>query len=882
MSGSFLQTLVVLSVGLALAGDGTGQTNEALSSFSTDGHTLYHLRPAALAGGQRGIVAAAYDGAVLCHTAEGQRLWIAQPSHDFPYDLCTADIDGDQRDEVLVATAGGALFAMDDDGSLLWSFKRTAPLFQVATARRTNGAVTILTGGVGQELFALSPQGKVLGSLKTQHCIRHIRTGNILGNGQEDVAVATASSGLSGRLSLLLVNPVDLKVRWIQENLGTFANNSGRRFFSMLILDLDKDGRAEILLSNSWGEHGRIYAFNHRGKQLFSTTDPRIPNIPYRMNLLRHVKLADDEFVLGHFGNVLILYRLDGACREVLQGPYSFADAAFDPATQTLYLGSAVSGGDEIVALRLDRPGWRQAYANLRPIGRLAQIEQNLVCLREQVAAFRPPAYQPPPREVTVVGRQPSDRSDKHLSFLTTVMWSQRFTNRNELWCRDIDRRKRYDMTADQIVAAARKLESDGRDFILNAGHGHAVHFPLPTFEKILAAAPNHLWGFEFSEVEGVDAHLEEVVGHIILPLAEMCRARGKRIVFHNKNIFWSGTCYLPFWRKVLLNEKYQDVFVPALEETNCRTQELSLAGRIGLWQAGAFHRWSCRIVTDNANFDRMWEYAGHQVLSHHFRQLVSTAALGADVFYNTIQRGPLAAQLLPFYDLLEKGIIHIPRREELLSLSEVALGMASPPSAQFIQHGINGHLYRSPQDEQPPMVFDRLDCYWAGAPLADCDASRCVYGVARRQCNFLPPLPFGMVAIAPADVRTGPTARFRQMLKTDGQYWYDDQGKRREAAAGRDTVLAALESAANRLPVRVMGQAHWSVVRLDATHVRVTLIDPGYLDPADRDVTIVMQHLEGAACRDILSGQSLRIDGGRVRLQIPAGTLRVIDIEQK
>jgi hypothetical protein len=882
MNRRLLQTPAVLSIGLAISFNATGQTHEGLSSFPTEGHTVYHLRAAAVAGGQRGIIAAAYDGAVLAFTSQGKRLWIAKPGSDFPYDLCAANLDGDPHDEALVATAGGSLIAIDDDGSLLWSFNRTAPLFQVAVARQPNGVAIIITGGVGQELFALSPQGNVLGSLKTQHCIRHIRTGDFLGNGQEDVAVATASSGLNGKLSLLLVNPVDLKVRWKQENLGTFAHNSGKRFFSMLILDLNKDGRADILLSNSWGEHGRIYAFNHQGRQLFSTTDPRIPRISYRMNLLRHVKLADDEFVLGHFGHVLILYNLDGTCREVLQGPYSFADAAFDPATKTLYLGSAVSGGDEIVALRLDRSDWRQTYAKLRPIGRLAQIEQNMARLREQVAAFRPPAYQPPPRKVTVVGRQPSGRSDKHLTFLTPVMWSQKFTNQNELWCRDIDKRKRYDMTADQIVAAARKLESEGRDFILNAGHGHAVHFPLATFEKILAAAPRHLWGFEFAEVEGVDAHLQEVVEQIMLPLAEMCRARGKHIAFHNKNIFWNGTCYLPFWRKVLLNEKYQDVFVPALEETNCRTQELSLAGRIGLWQAGAFNRWSCRIVTDNANFDRMWEYAGHQVLSHHFRQLASTAALGADVFYNTIQRGPAAAQLVPFYDMLEKGIIHIPRREELLSLPEAAIGMASPPSAQYIQHGINSHQYRYPQDEQPPMVLDRLDCYWAGAPLADYDVSRYVYGAERRQCNFLPPASYGMVGIVPADTLTGPKARFRQILRTDGQYWYDDQGKRREAAAYKDTVLAALESAAKRLPVRVTGQAHWSVVRLDPTHVRVTLIDPGYLDPAERDATIVLQHLDGVACRDILSGENLPMDGGRIGLRIPAGTLRVIDIEHR
>jgi hypothetical protein len=133
-----------------------------------------------------------------------------------------------------------------------------------------------------------------------------------------------------------------------------------------------------------------------------------------------------------------------------------------------------------------------------------------------------------------------------------------------------------------------------------------------------------------------------------------------------------------------------------------------------------------------------------------------------------------------------------------------------------------------------------------------------------------------------PADTLTGPKARFRQILRTDGQYWYDDQGKRREAAAYKDTVLAALESAAKRLPVRVTGQAHWSVVRLDPTHVRVTLIDPGYLDPAERDATIVLQHLDGVACRDILSGENLPMDGGRIGLRIPAGTLRVIDIEHR
>jgi len=87
------------------------------------------------------------------------------------------------------------------------------------------------------------------------------------------------------------------------------------------------------------------------------------------------------------------------------------------------------------------------------------------------------------------------------------------------------------------------------------------------------------------------------------------------------------------------------------------------------------------------------------------------------------------------------------------------------------------------------------------------------------------------------------------------------------------------LREAAARLPVRVAGPAHWSVVRLDPTHVRVTLIDPGYLDPADRDVEIIPQHLTAVAATDILSGETLDARTGRIALRIPAGTLRIVDL---
>ena len=852
-------------------------------SFSTGGHTVYHLRPATVQSGQRAIVAAAYDGTVLCHTPEGDRLWQAETGGFFPFDLAVDDIDGDGLDEALVASGDGCLYAFDDNGRRLWVFEKVPPLFQVCTSRQADGTSIILTGGVEQVLYALSPQGAVLGTLRTDDCIRHVRAGNIRGEGRDYVAVATASRGLSGRLSLLLIDPAEMTVCWKRKNLGTHAHNSGKRFFSMAILDLDKDGRDDILLSNSWGEHGRIFAYDHRGEQMFTTTDRRIPNVSYRMNLLRRVKLPDDEFVLGHFGNVLIVYNLDGTCREVLTGPYSFADGVFDPVTKTWYMGSAVSGGDGIYSLRLDRADWRQTYANVRPVGRLAQIERNVKRLREQIGAFQPPAYQPDSRRVTVLGRKPDDREYRNLSFLSGLMLSQEFDSRDDLWCRAIDPRRRYDMSLDEIVAAARKMEDAGRDFVVYAGHGHAVHFPLSTFERILETASDHLWGFEFAEMEGVDSHMQEVVEKILLPVAQMCRQRGKHVIFRNKNIFWNGTCYVPFWKNVLLDSGYEDVFIPALEETNCRTQELSLAGRVGSWQAGGFNSWSCRMVTDNANFDRMWEWAGQQVVTHHLRHLISRASLGADVFFNSIHQGPFSAdvyrQITPFYDMVEIGIIHIPARDELLSLSSVALGMRSPPSSEYINHGINGHNYRYPRDEHPPMVFDRLDCYWAGAPLLSHDFSRYAMRIDRRMCNYLPANPYGLVPIVPAETPAG--GGLDRVFVTDGRYFYDGSD-RRTAAEFQPVVESALQEASARLPVRVAGEVHWSVVRLDPKHVRVTLIDPGYLNPSDREAEIVLQHLDGIACVDILTNESQAIAGGRIKVGVPVGTLRILDVEHR
>jgi len=80
-------------------------------------------------------------------------------------------------------------------------------------------------------------------------------------------------------------------------------------------------------------------------------------------------------------------------------------------------------------------------------------------------------------------------------------------------------------------------------------------------------------------------------------------------------------------------------------------------------------------------------------------------------------------------------------------------------------------------------------------------------------------------------------------------------------------------------LPIIVKGDVHWSVVKLDNNHLRITLVDPGYLSPNDRDAEIVLQHILGLTCTDILSRITIPINNSKINIKVPAGVFRIVDV---
>lgn len=818
----------------------------------------------------------------MCHSPRGDLIWIYQENNEFPFDLAVADIDGDGLDETLAVTAGGRLLVLDHTGAARWIYRHPVPLYQVCVLSLPEHTRLICAGGVDGRVLFFCPDGVLRNTVAFGRVIRHLRGGIVSDAGYDQLAIATTTGGLSGDLSLILFDPQSMTRLWEKEDLGVRTANSGKRFFSMALADLDNDGFAEIILSASWGDRGLLYGFDRAGNQvLAATANDAVPRVPYRMNRLVVVRAPDGRVsgLVGVFANILVLYKADGSFDSIVESSYDFSGGCFDTASGTLYLGSSPSGGDGVYAISFKHADWKNAFRTITPIGRLAEVERNLDELRRRVADFRMPSYQPEPGKPRFLSHGSSSSS-------IPVFTYTQIAEDGALWCRHRDKRMPHDMSASRIIEEARCHEREGREFALWAGHGKAVYASPETFNAILEAAPATFQCFIFAEMEHIDDDFREVVAGVLIPLAERCKKYGKKIIFRNKNVYWAGTCYTEYLQRFFFDPRFRDVFIPSMEETNCRTQELSLAGRVGLWLAGRFDHWAARAVTDNAAFDRMWEWSSQQTLSHQIRQLCLRAALGADHFlldvFQDRYSDRLLAQLEVVSAMIAGGAIVVPQREDLLSVSPLCLGMRNPPDPRFIASGMNGHRYDFPADAAEPRVFDRLDAYWGAAPLRDHDFSSYGFGLRRRMLNFLPECPYGLVCVVPDDADLEPLSWFHEKVSTDGAYFYDEEGRAVSPVAYKPIMLRRLEDAASRLPVRVSGGVAWTAARLDPRHLRVMLLDSGYTDPAPRQARIVLQNVQALCATDLLSGAALSAARGVIEVAVPAGSLVIIDVETK
>jgi hypothetical protein len=251
-------------------------------------------------------------------------------------------------------------------------------------------------------------------------------------------------------------------------------------------------------------------------------------------------------------------------------------------------------------------------------------------------------------------------------------------------------------------------------------------------------------------------------------------------------------------------------------------------------------------------------------------------------------------------WELIAKGVLYVPKRSEIVSFSPIHLSITNPDE-DYLNEGNNVKwttFYDKDFEENNPFVFSRLNGTWPGAPVAEWDFSRYAAGVKERRLNYLPPYENGLVLITPVQNGSFATKNpprgvmtdylhllYKDIMKeyiTDGRYYYSADGKNKYAADKYyKTIEAEIKKCSKLLPLTVSGDVAWVAAQTSTNHLRLTVIDSGYINPEARTATVKFHAVKPLKMVDLLDNTIFNINNpSAVKVDIPCGMFRFIDIE--
>ena len=443
--------------------------------------------------------------------------------------------------------------------------------------------------------------------------------------------------------------------------------------------------------------------------------------------------------------------------------------------------------------------------------------------------------------------------------------------------------------TVEQIVESARRVERCRIPTLFHTGHSCMPFVALETAEKILEAAPTATEGFLTAEDEN-SVEFPRFARHYLAPLASLAVARGgKKVMTKNKGLWWFTMPAEPSVASDLFAGARRTVFVSTTEDSNSRTPEINLMARVGLRQAGLVPRMRASIHQDLFSFNRFhqWEYPRSG--SPYLRLLVAHAVLGAADFEFRISDrlaggGDTEFTLLGresteiFLHLLGKNLVLTPRPDQLASLNPAGIAVHSA-SGKFKADAHNGHApqNRQPHPELENAVLPFNGCLWGLTETAPHAITRLLFRKRRQFGYFVPPTPYGAVAMAPATADLANVEGVKEWWHTDGVSVWRGKGKKLTGAAAAGPLRASFENGARGLPFRAAGDdVFFQAVRPGGGTFRLYAIDPGWLDPRDRRIRIESE--SSFTLRDLLTGETLPLRNRAAELIVPAGALRILE----
>ena len=909
----------------------------AIVSIETD-FTILKVRTAQNKG-KSYIVASSYEGTVLGVNYKGKVLWKNKLSGFTNHDIYIRDLDNDGNDEILAANADGTIYCLNSKGKLLWKFSiNSAPMFAVSAIKKDD-KMYVVAGGFDTNIYYLTAKGEFLkkidfrtfsiektrkfkgkrvpeGNESMSNFIRTIKKPD----GKETLVALGANNHMQNVGTLYFFNPLDdlpFKTKAIKRNKSTKEKFKLRPIGDLKIVDYDNDGFQEVVLGASAHVQDMVVStFNTKNDQFSFNKITKI-SFGYDISQTEVVSQNGKNMYFTRAGSKIHLYE-PGASEKDLErivGKYAYNDICKIPNTNKVAFASSQSGGSAIHIIDLDNPKWKKSFKNLVPKGKITTILKNTNEIKANLKKYTKPVSENKSQKVYLMTEKiPSNLESlknnlfykyqnpyflNSLNMRNVENWD-RSNVLNEKYKNSRDRRKRYTLTSDEAYNQITGKLKDAPGIAYWAGHGNDPYmFNINTTKKVLdkANSENKKTVLIYPEMEDHTENAMYLVNDLAYPLAEYAKTRNGNIFLRNKHNAWLGTCYLEPWKRLMSGE-FADVFVPSMEETTDKSMELSLAGRLGLWSSGVVNNWGTRAVPDNTAFDRSRQL-GYQRLPNHFlRMLIFHTSYGAQFINNfSIDQEYMSV----YWELIAKGALYVPERNEILSFSTIHISMKDP-DPHFIDDGSNvkwSVFYNEEFENNNPFVLSRLNGTWPGAPVTDWDFSKYAAGVKERRLNFLAPYQNGLVLITPPqqgvfaqkDAVRGKLSNnlhplYKNIMKeyiTDGRNYYSADGKQTFKADEYYKVIENdIKQSAKKLPITVSGDVAWVVAQTSPNNLRLTLIDNGYVNPEKSEAIVKFNTITPVKIKDILSGEEFQQTKASTTINIPLGGFRFIDVELK
>lgn len=910
--------------------------NNAINSIDT-GHTIMKVRTANVNGKQI-IVASDYDGVMIGVDYSGVVLWKTDIGQGIMnHDVWCQDITGDNIDEILVASANGKVYCLDINGDELWQFKpydsdHLTPMYAVTVVKDASLTPYVVCGNFDTNCYYLSSTGTLVKTLPSSGYskVKPWGNGHIPENFLHNANFLRPIPQADGS-DLLFMQATNNHMQSNGDNyvfvpladtpIQNITNvNTPDVVGDVRVEDPDGDGTYEILLGTS--------TLKDHGLTILNTTDyesvaHEITNVgatSYRVNQVLTIPDGSSFKYLVLTGSYILLLPpdLDDTNAERIIGTYSYNDVWKD-GDDNIILASSQDGGSAIHVINIQHTDWKTEFASLVPPGKISKILASTQTYRNNLNSFVKPTWETDgnivyslegdedPVAISITNN-PNYNSPVFLDYVwhggkvqSVDTWDRNTIYEGNTYKDKRDGRNDYVLTQTEVLnSITPSIDNSPNGASFWGGHGNdPLYYSPSTLEAILDHAHNN--GNKkivmiYPEMNGSSEDFTQVMDDHLYPLADYAKTRNGNIFVRNKDVFWQGAVHLPAWSKLVSGE-FSSVFTSGLEETTDKTQDMSLVGRMGLWAAGSLDTWGMRCSRDNPSFDRSRQISYQRLNNHFLRTMVYSMACGAS-FLNVTYVNPEHQSFA--WELVAKGALYVPKREQIVSFNPVHVSITSPQE-HYLNEAENNKwttFYDRNYEETHPGVFTHMNGSWPGAPVTDWDFSSYASGVKDRRQNFIPPFHNGKVLVTPvqngalADA-TAPRGKmkdhmhpiYQNILKeyiTDGiNYISEDGNTTYDADTYYTQIKQDIEAGASQLPITVSGdQVGWVVAQTSPTHLRLTLVDGGYINPDDRKVTVKFNTVSPVAVKDLLDNKTFNVVNGAAEVDVPCGLFRFIDVE--